>query len=143
MPSWSSGVSQGETGPLGVSGVVGWKAWVGSNRATLDLLLDDIDKVSDGGIAVRAFLLDPVLVWCRLVACLAGRLTGGVLTEAVRLKASKMSPRFVGTIAWSFAVAGPGVVGGGVSGGPGDAARSLIFAVVTFSAHMNQTARCL
>ena len=84
---------------MGVSGVVGWKAWVGSNKATLDLLLDDIDEVSDGGSAVRAFLLDPVLVWCRPMAWLAGRLTGGVSTEAVRLKASKMSPRFVGMIA--------------------------------------------
>ena len=113
--------------------MVGWNAWVGSNRATLDLLLDVMDEVSDGSIAVRAFLLGPVLLCSSPVDSLAGRLTGGVSTEAVRLKESKMSPRFWGMTAWSFAAAWPGVFGGGVCGAMGEAARSLIFGAIGVS----------
>ena len=94
VPSWSRGVRHGETGPLGRSGVVGWNAWVGSKSATLDLLLDVMDDVSDGGSVVRAFLMEPDLEDARAAGFLARIFTGGVSTEAMRLKKSKMSPRY-------------------------------------------------
>ena len=129
-PSWSRGVSQGEAGPLGRSGVVGWKACVGSNRSMHDLLLEVMDEVSDGGNAVRVFLFGPVLACGGTAGCLAEDLMAGVPTEAVRLKESKMSPRFWGMRVGSPAVARPGLLGGGVWGGADEVARSLIFGAI-------------
>ena len=109
---------------------MGWNAWVGSNRATLDLLLEVMEEVSDGGISVRAFLFEPVLVCGGTADGLAGRLMGGVSTEAVRLNESNMSPRFWGMRVGSPTAAWQGLLGGGVWGGAAEVARSLIFGAI-------------